>query len=307
MNQDSSDLWVADRARSIYPDDRPGDRFGGWAIDAWRGPGGPPPTAGRAGGDVVIWLVEGGPLRVLYHGQLIGLRPGQVVVCWAALPHLLHLKAACCLGWQATLPADALASGWLPPSLALGLLQGRALLVSEGPEAVPEGPGTLGRDQVLAWYHGTRSPRREVRAASWRDVDAWLGLMARWMADAEATAPARLVRRDRLAAIVAMARYLAARFRGPVQVADVARAAPTHPQHAMRLFRSFLGSTIVEYLTRCRVAEAQRLLVSTEQQVSAVALHAGFGSVSQFYDCFSRICQVTPRDYRLTARRELYR
>lgn len=69
----------------------------------------------------------------------------------------------------------------------------------------------------------------------------------------------------------------------------------------MKLFRSTIGSTILGYLTRCRIAEAQRLLVVTEANASDIAFASGFGSVSQFYERFTRLCGRSPRQYRLEA------
>jgi AraC-like DNA-binding protein len=95
-----------------------------------------------------------------------------------------------------------------------------------------------------------------------------------------------------------MCRYIVQHFHEPLRVADVADAAGIHPQYAMTLFRNTIGYTIAEYLTRCRVAEAQRLLLATEANVSDVAFASGFGSVSQFYDRFTARCGRTPRQYR---------
>jgi len=79
-------------------------------------------------------------------------------------------------------------------------------------------------------------------------------------------------------------------------------AANVAPQYAMTLFHSVTGFAVAEYLNRCRVAEAQRLLISSEANVSDVGFAAGFGSVSQFYDRFTSSCGTTPRQFRLEMR-----
>jgi transcriptional regulator GlxA family with amidase domain len=66
----------------------------------------------------------------------------------------------------------------------------------------------------------------------------------------------------------------------------------------MTLFRESVGTTVGSYLTRCRVAEAQRLLVTTAMTAAEVAHAAGFGSQSSFYTHFTRACGLSPSSYR---------
>ena len=45
------------------------------------------------------------------------------------------------------------------------------------------------------------------------------------------------------------------------------------------------------------MAHARRLLVTTDAKVLDIAMRAGFGSVSQFYNVFSQVTGQTPRQY----------
>lgn len=66
------------------------------------------------------------------------------------------------------------------------------------------------------------------------------------------------------------------------------------PSHAMTVFRRTVGVTLGQYVTMCRVAEAQRLLLTTSLRVTEIAEEAGFGS----YEHVSSACGMTPREYR---------
>lgn len=103
--------------------------------------------------------------------------------------------------------------------------------------------------------------------------------------------------------VVDMVRFVVGHFREPVTVTDVAAAAHLHPHYAMTVFRQDVGTTIVEYLTRCRVAEAQRLLATTTMTTNEVAHAAGFGSQSSFYAHFTRAFGAAPGAYRSFHRR----
>jgi transcriptional regulator GlxA family with amidase domain len=49
---------------------------------------------------------------------------------------------------------------------------------------------------------------------------------------------------------------------------------------------------------RCRLAEARRLLVTTDLPIAHVASASGFGSVSRFYAAFTSACGVPPARFR---------
>lgn len=69
-----------------------------------------------------------------------------------------------------------------------------------------------------------------------------------------------------------------------------------------RMFRRTVGVTLGQYVTMCRVAEAQRLLLTTSLRVTEIAEAAGFGSLSSFYEHVSAACGMTPREYRRQGR-----
>ncbi|TXR57200.1 helix-turn-helix transcriptional regulator [Quadrisphaera setariae] len=56
--------------------------------------------------------------------------------------------------------------------------------------------------------------------------------------------------------------------------------------------------TLGGYLLGCRLAEARRLLLTTDASTADVAHAAGFGSQSSFYDHFTRQTGTTPAAYR---------
>ena len=101
-----------------------------------------------------------------------------------------------------------------------------------------------------------------------------------------------------ISAITAMAQYIVTNFRESVTIDDIAAAAHLNRTYAATIFSRSLGTTPGRYLTRCRVAEAQRLLITTDRPMLDIAHAAGFSSQSSFYDQFSRHCGVSPGGYR---------
>jgi AraC-like DNA-binding protein len=116
----------------------------------------------------------------------------------------------------------------------------------------------------------------------------------------QGAALARTTPRPDLQPVAAMAGFTAERFREPISTVDIAQAAGLNPNYATTLFRQSVGSTLGEHLLRHRIAEAQRLLITTTMTTSAVAHAAGFGSSSSLYAHFARACGCAPGEYRAT-------
>lgn len=102
--------------------------------------------------------------------------------------------------------------------------------------------------------------------------------------------------------MMTMARFVVENYRSALTVRNVADAAHLTPSHAMAVFRDTVGATIGEYLTMCRVAEAQRLLITTSMPTTQIAERSGFGSLSSFYAHVTAACGMAPRQYRRLAR-----
>ncbi len=70
-------------------------------------------------------------------------------------------------------------------------------------------------------------------------------------------------------------------------------------------FRSAVGTTPIEYVTRLRLEEARRLLRDRERTLDDVAARVGYSSAFSFSKAFKRVYGVSPRGARIisTARR----
>jgi len=79
------------------------------------------------------------------------------------------------------------------------------------------------------------------------------------------------------------------------ELADVVRLSRFHFCSA---FRVATGSTPHETLTQLRLDEACRLLISSNQSISEIALAVGFQTPSAFASRFRKVVGLTPRDFR---------
>jgi AraC family transcriptional regulator len=91
---------------------------------------------------------------------------------------------------------------------------------------------------------------------------------------------------------------LRARCADGIRISAVAAAAGVHPVHLIRTFREFFCATPGEYVRRCRLERAARLLADSDVSLVDVALESGYADQSHFSKAFKRQFAIAPSQYR---------
>jgi AraC-like DNA-binding protein len=89
-----------------------------------------------------------------------------------------------------------------------------------------------------------------------------------------------------------------ARYREPLDVAALARAAHLSQAHFSREFRRAFGETPHQYLLTRRLERAAALLRNTDRSVAEICLDVGLRSVGSFTTSFGRAYGRSPTAYR---------
>jgi len=89
-----------------------------------------------------------------------------------------------------------------------------------------------------------------------------------------------------------------ARYRDPLDVPTLARAARLSPAHFSREFRRAFGETPHQYLLTRRLERAAALLRGTDHSVADVCFSVGLSSVGSFTTSFGRTYGMSPTAYR---------
>lgn len=257
-----------------------------FGLDCWSGSSQLMPRPHRHD-DIEVNVVQMGELEYMFGGRTMRVGEGSVALFWAAIPHQLVGGEPTVAFWL-TIPLDVAMTRRLPESLVGPLLRGQ--LVSTDIDATVLG-------HFVQWERDMRGQASELQVASLLEIEAWLRRLAYEMEQGRAR-PVGHGHSQRLARVAAMADCIGRRYSEPIQVSDIAAEARINKQYAMVLFRETVGMTIGEYLTGRRVAEARRLLLTTDEQVSRVGFAAGFGSESQFYAAFRAATGESPAAYR---------
>lgn len=89
-----------------------------------------------------------------------------------------------------------------------------------------------------------------------------------------------------------------ARYREPLDVPTLARAAHVSPAHFSREFRRAFGETPHQYLLTRRLERAAALLRNTDWSVAQICARVGLTSVGSFTTSFGRAYGLSPMAYR---------
>ena len=85
-----------------------------------------------------------------------------------------------------------------------------------------------------------------------------------------------------------------------IKVAELADLCLLSENHTMRIFKSQIGLSIIDYINKRRIERAQILLITTAMSVKDIAYSLGFENVSYFNRLFLKRIGVTPRKYKLS-------
>ncbi len=96
--------------------------------------------------------------------------------------------------------------------------------------------------------------------------------------------------------------HIDARLDGRVTLAELAALAALTTHQILVAFRKAFGSTPAQYIIRQRLRRAQHQLISTQKDITTIALDCGFSSHSHLTACFTRHIGSAPREYRTSSR-----
>ena len=240
-------------------------------------------------------MVVHGTADYFFGGRRVSLSAGSLMLFWAIAPHQLVNASPDNFMYWLILPLSWFLHVQWPESFRRSVLNCDLLI----------DPLTSSNDSNLfiQWQADLTRNRSQDHEAVLLEAEARLKRLADQLDFAGNTqATPSATSQYQLTLAEKIARFLSAHYLEDLSVQTVAADVNLHPSYAMDVFRKSFGLTIIEYLTNLRVAHAQQLLVTTDQNVLTVALESGFGSLSQFYVAFKRLCGLSPREYRESLR-----
>lgn len=262
-----------------------------FGLRCWQGTPAPMAAAHRHD-DIEVNVVASGEVVYLFGGRQVRIGAGRTAAFWATMPHQLIDAADGTRSHWLTVPLPTFLS-WPMPQRT------RDRLLAVEPVVGPAGTAAGVDAAMFAQWAGDLDAGGERREIATLEIQARLRRLA---AGGTGTVRTRTGALDAATAHgVTMAAFIARHYAEPIGPADVAGAVHLHPHHAMAVFKQVVGTTIGGYLARCRVAQAQRLLLVTPLPVTEIGHRAGFTSTSRFYSVFTDVVGVPPGRYRRAA------
>lgn len=244
--------------------------------------------------EIELNLLLRGSLSYLLGGVRVTLQEGRLGAFWAALPHQIIGSEKSPQYFVITLPLAWFLQCRLPSKLVNRLLGGQFLCDVRGRQ--------FELDVALCrqWERDLEGRNGRASLVTTLELHARLLRLADTLPDTPAGCPAAhaVVGEAGTTKAEQMASYIARHYQAPILVDDLAREVRLHSNYAMTLFKRTFHTTLNDYLTRYRIAMAQRLLVTTDATVIEVAMESGFRTMSRFYEAFHRACGCSPARYR---------
>jgi AraC-like DNA-binding protein len=98
-------------------------------------------------------------------------------------------------------------------------------------------------------------------------------------------------------------RYIDSNYSEEISLDYLAEKAHFSKYYLVHTFAKYYGMSPINYLIEVRLRASKELLETTDLSISQIAESTGFSSQSYFSQSFRRSCDLTPRDYRLLAKK----
>lgn len=242
--------------------------------------------------DIELIYIPTGSVTYLLGGHKITVQAERLSLFWGSIPHQIIDFQVELPYFAATIPLHNFLQWRLPPAFVQPLMQGQLLT-----EKQPVKPDL---DTVFfnRWVQDLGARSSETEQIVLLEMQARLSRMASTFQSTAGTKGLRGVSDAGLSKVEKMARFIAQNYTQKITVQQLAELVDLHPNYAMDLFQKTFGTTLVNYLTHHRLSHVQRLLTTTNEAITDIALLSGFQSISRFNDVFNRNFGCSPRVYR---------
>ena len=260
-------------------------------LNCWHGVA-TPMTGAHTHMEIEANLIHQGALTYLFGGKRVEIRAGEWAIFWGSVPHqLIEQDTQTRVSWF-TLPLATFLSWAMPTILSDALLHSQVIVQT----------ANLPADAMrfAQWNEDLNSSHADRQVVVELEMQARLRRVAfDWEERQTSAAPTS---RGEVGAVEKMSLFVAQNYFNPLQIADITAVSGLHANYAMNLFKREFDLSLGEFLTRTRIAQVQRLLVTTDRTVTDIAFSCGFGSASRFHAVFKKQCGQSPANYRKSLR-----
>ena len=92
--------------------------------------------------------------------------------------------------------------------------------------------------------------------------------------------------------------HIGTHFTEQLTLEDIGEALSMSPYHLAHIFKDMTGMSPIHYMIRCRIGEAQNLLISTDYSATQIAAIVGYTNVNHLNAIFAKLVGLPPIRYR---------
>lgn len=107
------------------------------------------------------------------------------------------------------------------------------------------------------------------------------------------------------ATCVKLKKYLDSNYATKISIDDLAELTHLNKYYLIHSFNKYLGCSPISYLCQKRIEVAKELLANSDLSISEISQSAGFSSQSYFAQCFLKLTNISPREYRNSIKKKV--
>ncbi|MBQ4860370.1 transcriptional regulator MelR [Pseudoalteromonas sp. MMG013] len=246
-------------------------------------------------GHVEINYLFGCSADYLINGQKISVPEGKMIIFWASIPHQMIASEGNGEMVNIYIPLHAFLSWRFSDEFISEILHGEVLVADNlhlGDQLTTSmWENDLASKKLPLIMQVIDEIRNRIRRMSLEPYSTFNLSNTTELTDKKSIVSG-------LCHIEVILQYIADHYDQKITIDDVANITGLHPNYAMKLFHRVMKISIKQYINKLRLQHAQALLIDTNDAVLSIALQAGFGSISRFYDIFQREFDKTPQQFR---------
>ncbi len=241
-----------------------------------------------------LFFPKGDNILYRFGGKVVEIQHDQSILFWGAIPHQLVEISEDNVQYWLTIPPTTFLQWNFPSYLVKDVLDGKMIV------EIDKELRDIDLMTFPIWKDEASQANLEKKKALNLSVEARIRRLAlRYGEPLEESQskPRYLIPKEKNA-FLDMYDFITVNYKKSLRIKEIAKVANLHTNYAISLFKSKCGVNIVELITMLRVYEAQRLLLTTDLKIVDIAMESGFGSLSNFYKMFTKLCHKNPNDYR---------
>ncbi|MBT30219.1 MAG: transcriptional regulator [Thalassobius sp.] len=242
--------------------------------------------------ELEINFVPSGSVTYLIYDKVVEIPENKLAVFWALTPHQIIHASGQAPYYVCTVPFNIFLNWNFPKEFIKHLLKGSVILDNSNL--------SLNHELLLFenWRKDIESKSDKLKDIALLELNARLQRLAYNDYHIVGKNLSLDIDLKNVGIVEKIAAYIASNYLQDIKTKDISDIVNLNPDYANRIFKDSFGLTIREYLLNQRISHAKRMLSTSNQKITIIALESGFNSISRFNASFLKICGISPNAYR---------